>query len=190
MQATVTRLMFGAAASLLLGGVGLANAAPHCQPISGTVMTNLGVVDNSTTLGVVDGDLKGAVAATIKSVTPGPNGTTIFMSSIISSHNPATRSRLKSPPPPLLRSHPGFTPSSIIRCISPVAPAGLPAHWATSTTSALPSSIPTGLPAERYSVTPGKSALPSPTNVLVTGHTRLALVRPSQRFKSGGQANE
>ena len=79
MQTTVTRYMFEAAASLLLGGVGLANAAPHCQPISGTVMTNLGVVDNSTTLGVVDGDLKGAVAATIKSVTPGPNGTTIFM---------------------------------------------------------------------------------------------------------------
>jgi len=71
--------MFGAAASLLLGGGGFTKAKPHCQPISGTVMTNLGVVDNSTTLGVVDGDLKGAVAATIKSVTPGSNGTTIFM---------------------------------------------------------------------------------------------------------------
>jgi hypothetical protein len=68
--------MFGAAASLLWGGVGLANA--HCQPISGTVMTNLGVVDNSTTLGVVDGDLKGAVAATIQSVTSNPDGTTTF----------------------------------------------------------------------------------------------------------------
>ena len=51
---------------------------PHCRPISGTVMTNLGVVDQSTTLGVVDGDLKGAVAATILNVVPGSDGTTIF----------------------------------------------------------------------------------------------------------------
>jgi hypothetical protein len=50
----------------------------HCQPVGGTVMTNLGVVDQSTTLGVVDGDLKGAVAATILNVAPGSGGTTIF----------------------------------------------------------------------------------------------------------------
>lgn len=50
----------------------------RCEPIGGTVLTNLGVVDQSTTLGVVDGDLKGAVAATILNVTPGSNGTTIF----------------------------------------------------------------------------------------------------------------
>lgn len=50
----------------------------HCQPIGGAVMTNLGVVDQSTTLGVVDGDLKGAVAATILNVAPGASGTTIF----------------------------------------------------------------------------------------------------------------
>lgn len=54
------------------------NAAPHCVPIGGTVMTNLGVVDQSTTLGVVDGDLKGAVAATILNVAPGSGGTQIF----------------------------------------------------------------------------------------------------------------
>ena len=54
------------------------NAAPHCVPIGGTVMTNLGVVDQSTTLGVVDGDLKGAVAATILNVAPGSGGTTVF----------------------------------------------------------------------------------------------------------------
>lgn len=50
----------------------------HCQPVGGTVMTNLGVVDQSTTLGIVDGDLKGAVAATILNVVPGPGGTTVF----------------------------------------------------------------------------------------------------------------
>ena len=54
------------------------NAAPHCVPIGGTVMTNLGGVDQSTTLGVVDGDLKGAVAATILDVAPGPGSTSIF----------------------------------------------------------------------------------------------------------------
>lgn len=54
------------------------SSAPHCRPIGGTVMTNLGVVNESTTLGVVDGDLKGAVAATILSVAPGSNGTTVF----------------------------------------------------------------------------------------------------------------
>jgi hypothetical protein len=80
MQTTVTKFVLGAAATLLLAG-GLAensNAAPHCQPIAGTVMTNLGVVNDSTTLGVVDGDLKGAVAATILNVTQGSNGTVVF----------------------------------------------------------------------------------------------------------------
>jgi hypothetical protein len=50
----------------------------RCTPLGGTVMTNLGVVDQSTTLGVVDGDLKGAVAATILNVAPGSGGTTVF----------------------------------------------------------------------------------------------------------------
>lgn len=54
------------------------NAAPHCDPVGGTVMTNLGVVNQSTTLGVIDGSLKGAVAATLLNVAPGSGGTTIF----------------------------------------------------------------------------------------------------------------
>jgi hypothetical protein len=54
------------------------SSEPHCRPVGGTVMTNLGVVDQSTTLGVVDGDLKGAVAATILNVAPGSGGTTVF----------------------------------------------------------------------------------------------------------------
>jgi hypothetical protein len=53
-------------------------SSAHCTPVGGTVMTNLGVVDQSTTLGVVDGDLKGAVAATILNVAPGSGGTTVF----------------------------------------------------------------------------------------------------------------
>lgn len=61
-----------------VGRTQTSNARPHCQLISGTVMTNLGVVDQSTTLGVVEGDLKGAVAATILNVAPGADGTTVF----------------------------------------------------------------------------------------------------------------
>ena len=66
---------------LFLGNSGVAqnsNAQPHCKPISGTVMTNLGVVDQSTTLGVVEGDLKGAVAASILNVAAGQGGTVVF----------------------------------------------------------------------------------------------------------------
>jgi hypothetical protein len=57
---------------------GRSSESSHCQIVGGTVMTNLGVVDQSTTLGVVDGDLKGAVAATILNVVSGQGGTTIF----------------------------------------------------------------------------------------------------------------
>lgn len=67
--------------TLLLGRVGTAqssNAQPHCKQVGGTVMTNLGVVDQSTTLGVVKGDLEGAVAATILNVAPGSGGTVLF----------------------------------------------------------------------------------------------------------------
>jgi hypothetical protein len=56
-------------------------ADPHCVPIGGTFMTNLGIIplgDGGTTLGTVTGDLKGAVAATILNVSPGANGTTVF----------------------------------------------------------------------------------------------------------------
>ena len=54
------------------------NAAPHCLPIGGTVTTNLAVIGDSTTLGTVTGDLRGAVSATILQVSPGASGTTIF----------------------------------------------------------------------------------------------------------------
>jgi hypothetical protein len=54
-------------------------AAPHCVPIGGTIMTNLAVIDPATTLGTVTGDLKGAVSATVLGVAPGPNpNTTVF----------------------------------------------------------------------------------------------------------------
>ena len=81
MRTTHTKSVVSAAAILLLGGVGLgesSSAGAHCEPVSGTVMTDLAVVNSSTTLGVVEGDLKGAVAATILNVTDGSNGTVVF----------------------------------------------------------------------------------------------------------------
>ena len=77
MKMTVTKFLLGAT---LLAGVGLPqhSYAAHCQSIGGTVMTNFAVVNASTTLGVVGGDLEGSVAATILNVAPGANGTTIF----------------------------------------------------------------------------------------------------------------
>ena len=53
-------------------------AAPHCVPVGGTVMTNLIVTDPPTTLGTATGDLRGAVSATILNVSGGANGTTVF----------------------------------------------------------------------------------------------------------------
>lgn len=53
-------------------------AAPHCVLVGGTVMTDLAAIGEFTTLGTATGDLKGAVAATILSVSPGPEKTTLF----------------------------------------------------------------------------------------------------------------
>jgi len=68
-----------AAALLALGFSGAnhpaaASGNPHCIPVGGTFMTNLGAIGGtsvpSTTLGRVTGDLSGAVAATIENVQP------------------------------------------------------------------------------------------------------------------------
>lgn len=54
------------------------DAAPHCIPVGGMIMTNLTVTDPPTTLGTATGDLRGAVSATILNVSGGANGTTVF----------------------------------------------------------------------------------------------------------------
>jgi len=41
------------------------NKEQSCQPAGGMLMTNLGAIDASSTMGVVTGDLKGAVSATV-----------------------------------------------------------------------------------------------------------------------------
>lgn len=57
----------------------------HCKQVGGSILTNIGELTNfgvsdpqNTTLGVVTGDLKGAVAAKILDVSPGANGTVLF----------------------------------------------------------------------------------------------------------------
>jgi hypothetical protein len=57
----------------------------HCKQVGGSILTNIGELTNfgvsdpqNTTLGVVTGDLKGAVAAKILAVSPGANGTVLF----------------------------------------------------------------------------------------------------------------
>lgn len=54
-------------------------ATPHCVKVSGTLMTNFNVVAENITLGTATGDLKGAVTATIQSVTPGAGGVLNFL---------------------------------------------------------------------------------------------------------------
>jgi hypothetical protein len=51
-------------------------AAPHCNEVGGTVMTNF--LDPGTTLGTATGDLRGGVSATLLGAAAGPNETTVF----------------------------------------------------------------------------------------------------------------
>ena len=50
----------------------------QCSSVGGTLSTNLAVVGKSTTMGTATGDLKGAVAATIKNITQNGDGTVSF----------------------------------------------------------------------------------------------------------------
>ncbi len=57
----------------------------HCKRVGGSILTNIGELTNfgvsdpqNSTLGVMTGDLKGAVAAKILDVFPGANGTVLF----------------------------------------------------------------------------------------------------------------
>jgi hypothetical protein len=57
--------------------VSSAMAAPkHCAPVGGTFITNLGGFGNNTTLGVITGDIKGAVGVQVLSISTAPDGAT------------------------------------------------------------------------------------------------------------------
>ena len=55
------------------------SSAPPCRHVGGTVMTDFGAIDSTTTMGTATGDLRGAVSGSILG-TPqtGPGGTVIF----------------------------------------------------------------------------------------------------------------
>jgi hypothetical protein len=65
------------AASLMLAAGAANGQSKSCHSVGGMLMTNLAVVDASTTMGYATGDLKGAVGATILNI-EAPNGTTLI----------------------------------------------------------------------------------------------------------------
>jgi hypothetical protein len=69
------------AALVMFAGAALGQSGQptrQCSSVSGTMATNLAVIDASTTLGTANGDLKGAVAAAIANVTTNSDGTVSF----------------------------------------------------------------------------------------------------------------
>lgn len=88
-SSVVVAVMAGIAAVVLLPSAGSSpnslsfaqstNAAPHCSPIGGMLMTNFGAIDPSTTMGTATGELRGAVSASILgSPQPGAGNTVVF----------------------------------------------------------------------------------------------------------------
>src|ERR1700745_1340203 len=87
----ITRIALLASLAVLLSAF-LANSGSHpaakvqpqsgsggnCMRVGGSIITNFGAVDANTTLGPATGDLRGAVAATVLSITPNPDGTVSF----------------------------------------------------------------------------------------------------------------
>jgi hypothetical protein len=69
--------VFAVLALLVSGSAAQSTKRQHCQPVGGMLMTNLGAVDQATTMGPATGDLKGAVGATILSTES--NGNTLVL---------------------------------------------------------------------------------------------------------------
>jgi hypothetical protein len=77
MKRTVKSLFAILALVFTLGSLSHAQKK-DCRPVGGMLLTNLGAVDQNTTMGPVTGDLAGAVAATIVTFQPQNNGTVIL----------------------------------------------------------------------------------------------------------------
>src|SRR5438132_10982026 len=71
-----TRLFVEGGLSVLLLASS-AFSAPNCAPVGGAFMTNIGGFGANTTLGVITGDIKGAVGVKILNVEPVGGTTTI-----------------------------------------------------------------------------------------------------------------
>ena len=68
---------FAVLALLASGAIAQSTKHQFCQPVGGMLLTNLGAVDQATTMGPATGDLKGAVGATILSTEV--NGNTLVL---------------------------------------------------------------------------------------------------------------
>src|SRR6266567_407090 len=74
----LSRMITLIASMSLLVAAASAQSTRTCQPVGGMLMTNLGAVDSSTTMGYATGDLKGAVGATILNINTQNNGATLI----------------------------------------------------------------------------------------------------------------
>ncbi len=60
-----SKILFAFAPVVLLTALGFSQDKKQCRSVGGMLMTDLGAVDEATTMGYATGDLKGAVAATV-----------------------------------------------------------------------------------------------------------------------------
>lgn len=79
MSARKSTRIFAAGWLCVLLLVGSAFAANHCAPVGGTFLTNVGGFGPNTTLGVISGDIKGAVGVQILGVTTVNGITTVTL---------------------------------------------------------------------------------------------------------------
>ena len=71
-----TQLVFAAWVCVLLFATRALAAPPNCAPVGGTFMTNVGGFGANTTLGIIAGDIKGAVGVQILNIETTADGTT------------------------------------------------------------------------------------------------------------------
>jgi hypothetical protein len=76
MRHTFSRTVSIIAMLALLTAAAVAGNKKGCQPVGGMLLTDLGAIDQYTTMGPATGDLKGAVSATIQNV-DSPDATTL-----------------------------------------------------------------------------------------------------------------
>jgi hypothetical protein len=71
-----TRAVVEAWLSVLLLASSALATPKHCAPVGGAFLTNVGGFGDNTTLGIISGDIRGAVGVQIVSITTAPDGTT------------------------------------------------------------------------------------------------------------------
>ncbi len=77
LRAARNSILLISVAALLFASSAMA-APKRCQSIGGTLLTNIGGFGPNTTLGVMTGDIRGAVGVEILGITQGANGTTMM----------------------------------------------------------------------------------------------------------------